>query len=195
MVTVAVMVILGMMAAPALQNYLARAGVQSLQNDFITTMNRARGEAMSRNTCVSVCQLSVGANGAMACENVAAAAGQWHKGWILFANPSCTQLSATTNLPAADDTVLQIRQPGSARFELKDDDSPPELAFSYNAMGVLLANAASLSLTDQRDPASPYARSLVVNMQGRVMASAAITPTASGDDEEDEAPPVTPKAE
>jgi hypothetical protein len=53
-------------------------------------------------------------------------------------------------------------------------------------MGVLLANAASLSLSDQNNPASPYARTLAISMQGQVMASAALTPTAIGDDEEDE---------
>jgi type IV fimbrial biogenesis protein FimT len=178
MVTVAVMVILGMMAAPALQQFLARSQMSALQNDFNGVLTRARGQAIALNTCVSVCQLADGSSSA--CNANAAQNGQWHRGWILFESPGCTvdsisavssNLGSTAALVAGI-RILAVRQPGAARFTL-NSRSPNSAAtvLTYNAQGLLRNGADTLELRDAQDTQMRIGWNLAINAQGRVMVS------------------------
>jgi len=178
MVTVAVMVILGMMAAPALQQFLSRSQMSALQNDFNGVLTRARGQAIALNTCVSVCQLADGSSSA--CNANAAQNGQWHRGWILFESPGCTvdsisavssNLGSTAALVAGI-RILAVRQPGAARFTL-NSRSPNSAAtvLTYNAQGLLRNGADTLELRDAQDTQMRIGWNLAINAQGRVMVS------------------------
>ncbi len=184
MVTVALMVILGMMAVPALQSHVTRSGMQTLQNDFISSLNRARSEAVARNTCVSMCQLRVGTTNT--CETVNASNGNWEQGWIMFEYPDCNTAGvADPFIPAS---VIQVRQPGNARFTLTDKAQVNRGFFTFNSRGVLRSQTATLILADAQDKdgasLSPYARNLTLNVQGRVQVQlpdlSSTTTTAAG---------------
>ncbi len=184
MVTVALMVILGMMAVPALQGFLTRTSMRSLQNDFVGAMQRARGEAMARNTCVSMCQLVDGST--TNCETDEAKDGQWHKGWILFENPACQSPTATPFSPPAA-SIIQVRVPGNARFTLEDKSASSDRNyFTYNSRGMLMNQNATMALRDTQDALgalSPNARYLIVSTQGRVrvdVVDPSSTATAAG---------------
>jgi len=186
MVTIAVMVVLGMMAAPALQNYVARAGVQTLQNDFMAAINRARAEALSRNTCVSVCQLNAGTTG-NSCQTGTSLAGQWHRGWIVYENRECAALSATGANPPTGAEVLQVRQAGNPRYLLTTDpgsstcdssSSQSRRLFTFNSQGDLMGQNETLCLYDSQNQLGPYGRALSISAQGRVLAQS-IDPNAT----------------
>lgn len=189
MVTIAVMVILSMVAVPGMQSFVARSNMQALQNDFVATMNRARAEAMARNACVTVCQLSASASGNQ-CETSDAAIGNWHRGWMLVENPACVAPTAAAPLPGAGGRVLAVRQSSDARYQLIDNNATKEVAFTYTARGVLQANNTTLTLTDTAEQSlGANDRALIVNAHGRVLAqniSVAANPTAAGGDEEPE---------
>jgi type IV fimbrial biogenesis protein FimT len=182
MVTVALMVILGTMAAPALQSYVTRSGMQTLQNDFIASLNRARSEAVARNTCVSMCQLRAGTTNT--CETSNASNGNWELGWIMFEYPDCNTAGAAD--PFIPSAVIMVRQPGNMRFTLTDKAQVNRDFFTFNSRGVLRSQTATLALADSKDTAnlSPYARNLKLSAQGRVQVQlpdlSATTTTAAG---------------
>lgn len=160
MVTLAVVGILSVVAVPAIQGFATRSAMNALEGEFTKALTRARLEAVSNNLCVSVCQRSTA--GGSACASGTETLGQWHNGWVVYRNPSCT---STT--PAATD-VLAVREPGNPRYRLIDGGQSPDRVLTYNARGLLRAGASTIRLTDANDGSSPNARNLTLNFQGRV---------------------------
>ncbi len=173
-ITMAVLVILLAIAAPAMQQFIARSAMQGLQSDFAGALNRARLDAISRNTCVSVCPLS--SSVASACEATAANQGNWHQGWIVFVNSTCSGTVAAGGPAAAD--IISVREPGAARYTLVDQGGSPPALHTFNARGVLRASGRTILLNDTADVVGPHARCLRLNMQGRLLAD---LPKSSGD--------------
>lgn len=163
--TVAVVAILAAVAAPSLQGFLARSGMQAVGNDFTIALQRARLDAIQRNTCVSLCQLAEGSTNS--CD---ANARFWHRGWIVYTNPTCgtaPPAAAFTGTTAAD--VMVVRQPGNRRYQLLDLAAAPDDAITFDPRGSLIGGGTTFRTVDERDKdANPHGKDLVVSFQGRV---------------------------
>jgi type IV fimbrial biogenesis protein FimT len=197
MVTVAVLVITSLMVAPSIQRFIAKSEMSALQNDFSQALGRARLQAASLNTCVSLCQLVDGST--TACNTDDASKGQWHRGWMAFENKNCTTPSAAlmADMGAADAVtagyrILYVRQPGNGRFTLESrKPADAGTVLTYNARGLLQATSDTFELRDTRDEALSMAMDLTLNAQGRLMVSkydpvadAANTAAGNSNDEE-----------
>jgi type IV fimbrial biogenesis protein FimT len=55
MVTIAIVAILAMLAAPSLRDLMVKNEFASVGNEFNGSIMRARNEAVSRNSCVTMC--------------------------------------------------------------------------------------------------------------------------------------------
>ncbi len=95
MVTISVLAILASLATPSFREMLLRNRTASISNEFTASIARARGEAINRNTCVTVCR----STSATQCD----AGTNWTSGWVAFVNATC---DATIDAPAADTLVL-----------------------------------------------------------------------------------------
>lgn len=91
---VALLAVLSMLAAPSMRDFLIRNRTSAISNEFVATVLRARGEAVSRNSCVTVCRSTL-ADSPPQCNSGT----NWQAGWVAFANPTCTD---TLDAPAAD---------------------------------------------------------------------------------------------
>lgn len=74
MITVTVLVILATVAIPNLRSTIQNNRMTAQANGFLTAFQLARSEALKRNTPVSVCASSDGAE----------CGGDWVDGWIVF---------------------------------------------------------------------------------------------------------------
>lgn len=175
MVTVAVVVILAAVATPALQAFVARTGMNTVRDDFAIALQRARLDAISRNTCVSVCQLAAPGSAVCATNNL----GQWHLGWVVFVNDSCGAAPAGA-LPA--DQVISVREPGNPRYQVTVNNADTALV-TFNPRGTLVQGMDTYQVTDAEDAESAHKRSITLNLQGRVQVAA-----YQEDEAEDEAP-------
>lgn len=176
MVTVAVLVILASLAVPGLQAFSTRSGMNAIRDDFSIALQRARLDAISRNTCVSICQLADASTDTCATTGL----GNLHAGWIVYRNDACSSAIPTAAL--ANDVVISVRQPGDARFTLTSNVT--NAAVTFDPRGGLVGAGFTASVVDARDKESSLNRDIVVNRQGRV----AIRPyeddsTASSSDE------------
>lgn len=99
MVVVALVAIAASMAAPSLRGMLVRNRTAAASNEFVASVLRARSEAVSRNTCVTVCRSTLGTTPPQ-CD----AGADWRVGWIAFANPSC---DAAVARPQGDSVFLR----------------------------------------------------------------------------------------
>lgn len=160
MVTVAVVAILAAVAVPGMQSFLAKSGMNAVKDDFAIALQRARLDAINRNTCVSICQLRAGTSNTCA---TGAALGNWHQGWIVYLNDACAAPAATA-VPAA--SLISVRQPGNERFRLTG--SATTAAVTFNSRGLLRSGSDTFQVTDANDANSPHGREIAVSFQGRV---------------------------
>jgi len=176
MVTVAVMAILAAVAVPGMQAFLAKSGMNSVKDDFAIALQRARLDAINRNTCVSVCQLA--SSGGNTCAT-GTAVGNWHQGWITYTNAACSGTAATA---LTADQVISVRQPGNQRYTLKDEGASKADVLTFDARGTLVAGEAKYEVRDANVDNSPYKRDITVSMQGRVFVKVpdAVKTTSSG---------------
>jgi type IV fimbrial biogenesis protein FimT len=96
LIAVVVLATLVILAVPSLRGALqnVRATVQA--NHFVATLNFARTEAVKRRTTVRVC---TSANGTSCRSSSDADKNNWHKGWLVMANPTTpTVLRSVTTL-------------------------------------------------------------------------------------------------
>lgn len=160
MVTVAVLVILATVAVPGLQAFATRSGMNAIRDDFSIALQRARLDAINRNTCVSICQLADASTDTCATTGL----GNLHAGWIVYRNDACSSAIPTAAL--ANDVVISVRQPGDARFTLTSNVT--NAAVTFDPRGALVGAGFTASVVDARDKESSLNRDIVVNRQGRV---------------------------
>ena len=103
MVTLALAVILGSLAAPSVRDTIIRSRLTNLGNEFIGSILKARSEAVNRNTCFTLCMSTNAGDPKPTC--TAALKPDWNKGWIIFINPTCDSLDPILT-PKLEDLLL-----------------------------------------------------------------------------------------
>jgi len=104
MITVSILAILTALALPSFDSAILGSRLTSYANNFVSTLQFARTEAIKRGTQVTVCHSS----DAAAC----AASGNWQQGWIAY----CLAKTATPTVcdPTGTGTVKLVLQSGAA---------------------------------------------------------------------------------
>jgi type IV fimbrial biogenesis protein FimT len=91
LVTLALVAILGALAAPSMVDYGIRNTLRSIGNDFSGSILKSRNEAIGKNTCVTMC-MSTTVDTAIAGTSgprCSTSGDDWQVGWIAFLNESC----------------------------------------------------------------------------------------------------------
>ena len=100
MVTVAIIGILAAIALPSYQALIINSRMTTQANEFLTTLEFTRSEAVKRNTRVSMCKSD---NGTSCLINPATdATASWQPGWLVFVDGG-----AAGNIDGAD-TILKV---------------------------------------------------------------------------------------
>lgn len=104
MVTVAIVGILAMLAAPAFDSMVKANRTKSVANELLASLNLARSEAARRGQPVSVCRSNDGSN-------CATSGTGWDKGWIVFVNENhANAKERETAVRDKGEELLQVRQ-------------------------------------------------------------------------------------
>ena len=102
MVTVAIVGILTAIAIPSYQALIINTRMTTQANEFLTTLEFTRSEAVKRNTRVSVCKSSDGATCLVS--PPADTSASWQSGWIVFVDGG-----ATVGVIDAGETILKVQ--------------------------------------------------------------------------------------
>lgn len=127
MVTVAIIAILAMLAAPSFRDMIVKNSFSSVGNEFSGSIMRARSEAVNRNSCVTMCMSSTSQDESPTCST---ADNNWQVGWVVFLNPTC---AATDPDKAHPEEIILARKPASADYLLQSQAN--EHTFTFNAAG------------------------------------------------------------
>lgn len=106
MVTVAIVAILGALAAPSFRTLIQTNRTRTVARELMSTLDLARSEAARRGQPVSVCRSSDGSS----CSAMGAG---WDSGWIVFVNEN--HVSASVNekkspIRDQDEQLLQVKR-------------------------------------------------------------------------------------
>jgi len=105
MVTMVIAAVLATMAAPLLKDFVISNRSSATSNEFMGSVLRARTEAVSRNSCVTMCVSTNTSSAPPSCAEETTEKA-WGKGWIVFRNPTC---DPSVKAPASDDLLLVTR--------------------------------------------------------------------------------------
>jgi type IV fimbrial biogenesis protein FimT len=133
MTVLSILAILGTLAAPSLRDFLVRNRTAAISNEFVASVLRARSEAVSRNSCVTLCRSTLTAT--PQCDTGAGV--NWQSGWLAFANPTC---DATIDIPAADDIFVRAG-PFDAAFTFTSNATNSD-KLMFSAAGIARAGDA-----------------------------------------------------
>lgn len=170
MVTVSLMAVILGLAIPNFREFLVRNRMASLANEFATNMATARNEAITNNTCVTMC-MSITANraiisgtGDVLCNDTSPY--NWAGDVYIFRNPTC---NATINSPV-DRNIVRVTQASEGGYEIINggaDPTPPR-SFTFDGRGLLSTNtSANLTLTGP-SVSDNNKRTICISAPGRV---------------------------
>ena len=113
LIVIAIAAILASLAGPSFSDFINRTRQNSVVSQLVSDLNRARSEAIKRNTPVLLCERATDT----ACGNT----NNWQSGWLIcVGSTACdTPLSVRAVLPttltlAGDDSKVQFRPNGSS---------------------------------------------------------------------------------
>ncbi|MDF1483655.1 GspH/FimT family protein [Ramlibacter sp. H39-3-26] len=168
MVTLAIAAVLAVLAAPSIRDFLIRNQMANISNEFAGSIMRARNEAASKNTCVSMCMsATAGGSATPSCKTTGDP--DWQQGWILFLNEACDS-SVTT--PALDDIIAARNSSGSQYTLMASTGSTPPKKLMFTPSGRLNALAgANMFVLDingaDSDTSFKYGSNICLDKMGR----------------------------
>ena len=152
MVAVAILGILAAVAAPSFNEAILSNKLASFANNFVASAQLARGEAIKRNSPVTLCRSADG----LAC----ASSGGWQQGWIVFNDIDSNGVLNGT------ETLIQRQQALSADYRLTG--SVYSIAFQSSGAG---ATPVTLKLCRATPSPGGQERAITVGTTGRTSVS------------------------
>ncbi len=153
MVTVTVIAILALIAAPSFNEAILSNKLAGYSNNFVASAQLARSEAIKRNTPVVLCRSADG--------QTCATSGTWQQGWIVM----CKYKPAEPGICATDGTdnlVISVQQALPADYRLSADN----YALTFKPVGGG-ATSAALTLCRAAPSAGSQERTIGVSFSGR----------------------------
>ncbi|MBC7618716.1 MAG: GspH/FimT family pseudopilin [Candidatus Saccharibacteria bacterium] len=161
MVTVAIIAILAVLAAPSFNEAILSNKLASFANNFVASATLARGEAVKRNAVVTLCVVATDAS------KTCTTSGDWQQGWIVFNDINgdgiLDESTADPAAPTLHETLIYRHQAFSADYKLTG--SVKSIAFQSVGAGT---TAATLKLCRATPTAGSQERDIKVSATGRV---------------------------
>lgn len=163
MVTVAVMIVVLAIGIPAYDSMMASNRAVSQSNMFVTAINLAKSEAISRGARVTVCANASATNttpSSLACAT--SGTNTWANGWFVFQDADSDGVYDSTGHD--DETVLKLWQALEPGSTFSDGGT---YALPFSSTGESLAGAVAFELT-QNNAKGNQKRCLYVNALGQI---------------------------
>jgi type IV fimbrial biogenesis protein FimT len=165
MVTLAIVAILATLAAPSFQTFIVRSNLSGLSNDITASILQARQEAISKNSCVTMCRSTSASSAAPKCnlDDETNDGKNWNVGWIVFLNPTCDLSNKTPDAGF----ILRAREAGNTGYFALKNSTTETMVF--NGTGQMQNGKVNFSMeSDTLDPDRTASRNLCVDTLGRV---------------------------
>ena len=167
MVVLALIAIIVTLSTP-LSNVYRQNQVATQVHEFVSTLNMARNEAVSRGASVSICIPVAGVdaqgNPITVCDTSGTASQNWANGWIVFVDSNANCTIDTNADPALDDTVISQHNAMPNGFTFQ---SAANNCINYNAQGITPVTNGMWTLNDPSGM-NAFIRGINISLSGRV---------------------------
>jgi type IV fimbrial biogenesis protein FimT len=140
MVTIALLAILTMLAAPNLTDFMKRSTVTTQTNELLGALQFARSTAVTRNAMVSICPSTTAANGTPTC----AATNTFNTGWIIYTTKTANTAYSST------DELLRVFQ-GATNASIQGKPVASTQVVTFDARGTSLDGDLSFLVCAKAD--------------------------------------------
>ncbi len=161
MVTLTILAVLTVVAAPSFNDALLSNRLAGVSNNFVASAQLARSEAIKRNSVVRLCRSSTGTS--------CATTGTWQQGWIVFHDVD------NDGAVGAGETILQVQQAAPADYHFTTTSAGTPYSLKFQAIGGT-ADSATLLLCRATPSPGRQERTIAVSATGRT----AVTTTRNG---------------
>jgi len=152
MITLAIMIILMAVAIPSFNETMLGGKLTSNANDLVASLNKARGEAIKRNSTVTLCASTCPAASATC---TCAAGGEWDQGWIVLAGAETLlrhdSLDTGLKMTEASSVLSILLQPtgvGSTQATITLCQNSPSAGSQERVISISATGRASLTSTE-----------------------------------------------
>lgn len=160
-VTMAIIAILAMLAAPSFNDAILSNKLASFANNFVASVTLARGEAVKRNAVVTLCVVATDVS------KTCTISGDWQQGWIVFNDINgdgiLDESIADPATPTLRETLIYRQQALSSDYKLTG--IVKSIAFQSVGVGT---TATMLKLCRATPTAGNQERDIRVSATGRV---------------------------
>jgi type IV fimbrial biogenesis protein FimT len=163
LVTVAVLAVIGALAAPNLRTFVVRNKVASMSNELTAALSQGRGLAISKNSCVSVCVAS--SSNSSSCADTSSVKDYQANGWIIFRNPQCN--AAATAAATSPNVILQQRTGESNDYTMKPTDASWNIVMFDPRGYANLTSAGKFEIIPPNAADASYKRMVCLDAAGR----------------------------
>lgn len=166
MVTLVILAILLATGLPAMRSFLTNNKVSNISNEFLSAINYARSEAISRNGRVIICKSAVPVNPPVNFVPSCSTSGSdWENGWIIFQDVA----SGSTYNGTYDngtDVLLRVRNPIDGNYTIGSNNN--RRSFTFNSTGLAsVANSTTMTIAPVEGGASSSSRAICIDSTGR----------------------------
>ncbi|WP_096087354.1 GspH/FimT family pseudopilin [Agaribacterium haliotis] len=162
MITLAILAILIMVAAPSMESSRKKSAVTGLQREFISSLALARGEASVKGRPVSICPSA----DTQTCDTNT----DWSKGWLVFLETG--QGDGAYSSAAGDTLIRAYKNEGASKMKVVDplDSNQKALnSLTWNARGFSKDAQRALVVVCDRSSDVKFARGLMIASSGRAI--------------------------
>lgn len=121
LIAIAVAAIVLSIGVPSFERVIERNQLTANTNQFVSTLNFARSEAIKRNKRVKICDSGDG---------VTCGAGSYEQGWIIFTDDNDDGV-----VDSPDEELIQVYQALPSTFSIEPNLTPNATDLSYQANG------------------------------------------------------------
>lgn len=158
LIVIAIVAILGSLAAPSFNTFLLKRSVQSASDTLVNDIRYARSEALRRSTRVSICSLAANTTGTCS----AAGSASWANGWIVFVD--------TTNLGTVDagEEIVRVQQAPQSIASIQSTNTASDRSrITFEANGFAKSADQTFIVTPTGSVPANSTRLVCISIMGR----------------------------
>jgi type IV fimbrial biogenesis protein FimT len=169
-----VLVVLGILSAialPSFERFLVNNRITAATNGMTSAISTTRVEAVSRNSCVTICMSANPRAVAPECSKTGSA---WETGWVMFTDSAC-DAAATVKPATAPNGIIAIGDSMPTGYEMRGGSVGGVFqAITFNGRGQMILQAtAATTLASEflvvppKGDTDPATKKLCIAMTGR----------------------------
>lgn len=159
MIVVAVMAVLLAIAVPSFRDATLGSKLSSYANNFVSSVNLARGEAIKRNAEIKLC---------VSTDGTTCASGGWEQGWIVFRDIDDNDTVNTA------DTLIQHQSALPVGFKITASDGGGPM-ITFPAIGVPITGDGTFTLCRATPDVGKQERVITLGISGKTIVSRTTT--------------------